>query len=290
MLSYLHEFHAGGHADVLKHVVLLAILERLTAKAKPLRYIETHAGAGGYDLRAREAQKNREYAAGIGKLWARDDAPAPVARWLELVRRFNGGDELVRYPGSPWLAREVLRAGDSAYFFELHPRAHEALARRFAGDGRVHVLRQDGLPGGIGLVPPPERRCCMLLDPAYELADEHEQVLDALLKAHRRFATGVYAVWYPVIERAWVRRLERALQATGLRAMDLFELSVAADAHGRGLTGSGMIVVNPPWTLREAMQTVLPWLVDVLRLDGRAAHRVVELAAPMPAPAFPGNR
>ncbi len=292
MLSYLHAFHAGGHADVLKHVVLLAILERLTAKDKPLRYIETHAGAGGYDLRSREAQKNREYETGIGKLWNLADSPGAVARWLALVRRYNGGGErggraagsveLARYPGSPWLARELLRAEDSAYLFELHPAAHETLARRFAGDGRVHVLREDGLRGCIGFVPPPERRGLVHLDPSYEVEDEHERVLDALVKAHRRFATGVYALWYPVIERAWVRRFERALQATGLCAIELYELCVAADARGRGLTGSGMIVVNPPWKLHEVMQGVLPWLAQALRLDERAGHRMVELAAATP--------
>ena len=170
MLSYLHAYHAGSHADVLKHVVLLAILAQLTAKDKPLRYIETHAGAGGYSLRSREARKNREYETGIAKLWDAPSPPAPVAALIALVRGYNGdGAPLARYPGSPWLARERLRPGDSAYFFELHPAEHRALAQAFGADRRVTVLRQDGLTGAIGLVPPPERRALVFVDPSYEV-------------------------------------------------------------------------------------------------------------------------
>src|SRR5262245_43088242 len=209
MLSYLHEFHAGNHADAFKHVALLAMLSLLKAKDKPLRYVETHAGAGGYDLRSAGALKNREFEGGIGRVWNAVDAPAPVARWLELVRRYDGNAAKIRrYPGSPWLARELLRADDSVYLFELHPAEHRVLQHAFAADRRVTVLRQDGLEGCVGLVPPPERRGLVLVDPSYEVADEVAKVLGALDKAHRRFATGVYAIWYPVIERRWVQRLE----------------------------------------------------------------------------------
>lgn len=280
MLSYLHAFHAGNHADVLKHLVLLAILERLTAKDAPLRYIETHAGAGGYDLRSREAQKNREHDLGIGKLWGARQPPARVAALLALVRAYNGGRiDLERYPGSPWLARERLRSGDSLYLFELHPAEQRTLAAGFEGDRRVTVLHDDGLEACIGLVPPPERRGLVLIDPSYELRGEHARVVDALVKMHRRFATGVYAIWYPVIERRWVDRFERALRATGIGPMDLYELSIARDAHGRGLTGSGMIVVNPPWRLREDLQDTLPWVARTLAADTARPPRLETLAA-----------
>jgi 23S rRNA (adenine2030-N6)-methyltransferase len=280
MLSYLHAFHAGNHADVLKHVVLLGILDRLTAKDAPLRYIETHAGAGGYSLLSREAQKNREHELGIWKLWSAPAPPARAAALLDLVRRYNGERAaLEHYPGSPWLARELLRRYDRAYFFELHPAEQRMLAQAFSADRRVTVLRQDGLEGCIGLVPPPERRGLVLIDPSYEVTDEHARVIDALGKAHRRFATGVYAVWYPVIDRRWVDRLERALLATSIGPIDLYELCVAPDGRGRGLTGSGMIVINPPWQLREDLEATLPWLARTLARADAAPPRVATLVA-----------
>jgi 23S rRNA (adenine2030-N6)-methyltransferase len=278
MLSYLHEFHAGNHADALKHVTLLAALSRLKAKDKPLRYVETHAGAGGYDLRSAAAQKNREYEGGIGRVWSADSAPAAVQRWLELVRRYNGGAaKISRYPGSPWLARELLGDGDSIFLFELHPAEHRALDQKLAADRRVTVLREDGLAGCLGLVPPPERRGLVFVDPSYEVEDESAQVLEALAKAQRRFATGVYAIWYPIIERRSAQRFERAVKETGVGPIDLYELGVAPDGRGRGLTGSGMVVVNPPWKLRDEMREALPWLARELGIDGGGTHRVVEL-------------
>jgi 23S rRNA (adenine2030-N6)-methyltransferase len=277
MLSYRHGYHAGGHADVLKHVVLVALLAQLTAKDKPLRFIDTHAGAGGYDLRSAAAQKNREYLGGIGKLWGATDAPLPIARWLELVRRYNdNAQNLVRYPGSPWLALESLRPGDSLYLFELHPAEHRALDHKLGTDRRATVLRQNGLEGCIGLVPPPERRALVLIDPSYEVKGEHSAVLDGLNKAYRRFATGTYAIWYPVLERRWVQRFERAVRATGIEALALYELCASPDASDRGLTGSGMLVVNPPWTLGEEMQRALPWLARELGVDGRGSFRIAE--------------
>jgi 23S rRNA (adenine2030-N6)-methyltransferase len=280
MLSYLHEFHAGNHADALKHVTLLAVLSRLKAKAKPLRYIETHAGAGGYDLRSSAAQKNREFEGGIGRVWNADAAPAPVARWLELVRRYNGGAaKIARYPGSPWLARELLDQDDSMFLFELHPAEHRALDQQLAADRRVNVLREDGLAGCVGLVPPPERRGLVFVDPSYEVADESAKVLDALVKAHRRFATGTYAIWYPVIERRWVQRFERAVRDLAIGPIDLYELGVAPDGRARGLTGSGVLVVNPPWRLRDEMRDALPWLERELGVDDGGTHRIIELVA-----------
>jgi len=280
MLSYLHGFHAGSHADVLKHVILLQILDHLTVKDKPLRYIETHAGAGGYSLRSSAALKTHEHKTGIGRLWKATGTPAPIARLIDLVRKYNdGGASLLRYPGSPWLARECLRSSDSVYLFELHPAEHKLLEQGFGTDRRTTVLRQDGLAGCIGLLPPPERRGLVFIDPSYEVKDEHRQVVDALVKAHRRFATGVYAIWYPVLERRWVDRFERAIRATGITPLQLYELSVAPDAADRALTGSGMLVVNPPWMLREAMDLALPWLARALATGGAGTHRIAELSA-----------
>jgi 23S rRNA (adenine2030-N6)-methyltransferase len=279
MLSYQHAYHAGNHADVLKHVVLLALLAKLAAKNKPLRYIETHAGAGGYDLRSPAARKNREFAGGIAKVYAASGAPTAVTRLVEPVRRYNdGGTKIERYPGSPWLARELLGPTDSLYLFELHPAEHRTLLAMFGADRRATVLRTNGLEGCVGLVPPPERRGLVLIDPSYEVKDEHTQVVDALAKAHRRFATGTFAIWYPVLERRWVQRFERAIRSTAIGSIDLYELCVAPDGEGRGLTGSGMIVVNPPWKVREEIALALPWLARALG-GAAASQRAVELGA-----------
>jgi 23S rRNA (adenine2030-N6)-methyltransferase len=275
MLSYLHAYHAGNHADVLKHVVLLALLAKLTAKDKPLRYVETHAGAGGYDLRSPAARKNREYLGGIAKLWDAAGAPAPVVQLVELVRRYNdGGPSVERYPGSPWLALKMLRRADSVYLYELHPAEHRALELELGADRRVTVLRANGLQGCVGLVPPPERRGLVFIDPSYEVKDEQRQVLDALVKAHRRFATGTFAVWYPVLERRWVLRFERAVRGVGIGPIDAYELCVAPDGRGEGLTGSGVLVANPPWKLREELESALPWLQHALEIDGGGSHRI----------------
>lgn len=274
MLSYLHGYHAGNHADVLKHTVLAALLARLITKDKPLRYIDTHAGAGGYDLRAPAAQRNREHEGGAGKLWASSDAPAAVSRWLTLAQRFNGTGALRRYPGSPWLARESLRPTDDLFLFELHPAEHRALKNACSEDRRAKVLRDDGLTACIGLLPPPSKRALTFVDPSYELRNEHRDVIDALVKIHKRFATGVVAIWYPVIERRWVDHYERVLRATRITPIATYELCVAREQRGGGLVGSGMFVVNAPWQLDDELREALPWLVQRLGVDGDAAYRI----------------
>ena len=273
MLSYLHRYHAGSHADVLKHTVLTAALARLIVKDKPLRYIDTHAGAGGYELRTAAALKNREHEGGVGKLWAAADAPEAVARWLGMAQRYNGAGPLKRYPGSPWLAQQSLRHSDDLYLFELHPAEHRALKLACDGDRRTTVLRDDGLTACIGLVPPPSKRALLLIDPSYELRDEHRGVIDAVVKLHKRFATGTIAIWYPVIERRWVERYERALRAAGIASFATYELCVARERPSGGLTGSGMFVINPPWQLDEELEAALPWLVERLGVDGGASYR-----------------
>jgi 23S rRNA (adenine2030-N6)-methyltransferase len=275
MLSYLHGYHAGNHADVLKHTVLTALLARLVSKAKPVRYIDTHAGAGGYDLRAPAAQRNREHEGGVGKLWGSSDAPSAVSRFVTLAQRFNGNGALKRYPGSPWLARESLRPIDDLFLFELHPAEHRALKKACASDRRVKVLRDDGLTASVGLVPPPSKRALTFVDPSYELRDEYRQVVDALAKLHKRFATGVFAIWYPVIERRWVERYERALRATGIGAISAYELCVARERREGGLVGSGMFIVNAPWQLDDELGEALPWLTERLGIESGAGYRIV---------------
>jgi 23S rRNA (adenine2030-N6)-methyltransferase len=168
-----------------------------------------------------------------------------------------------------------LRAHDRLFLFELHPAEHRALKRSLGNDRRVKVLREDGLTGCIGLVPPPERRALLLVDPSYELRDEPRQVLDAVVKVHERFATGVIAIWYPVIERRWVERYERALRATGIAPFAIYELSVAAENPAGGLVGSGMFVINAPWQLDLELTAALPWLAKRLGRDGAGTYRAL---------------
>jgi 23S rRNA (adenine2030-N6)-methyltransferase len=275
MLSYLHGYHAGNHADVLKHTVLTALIARLVAKDRPLRYIETHAGAGGYDLRSAAARKNREHDTGVGRLWGTRDAPAAVARWLALVERYNTGRDLKRYPGSPWFARESLRPIDKLFLHELHPAEHRNLVRATDGDRRVKVLREDGLVSCIGLVPPPDKRALLFIDPSYEIEDEHRQVIDAVGKVLKRFASTVVAVWYPVIERHWVERYERALRSALRAEIALYELCVTRVSPDRGLAGSGVLVVNPPWQLDDELRESLPWLAGRLGRDDAGTYRTM---------------
>jgi 23S rRNA (adenine2030-N6)-methyltransferase len=225
------------------------------------------------------AQKNREYESGIARLMDSQAMPDAVARLVEHVRAANGAKaKLERYPGSPALACAALRPDDRVYLFERHPAEHRKLAAAMRGDRRVTVRHDEGLSGCLGLVPPPERRGLVFVDPAYERADEQHAVVDAVAKAHRRFPTGVMAVWYPVVDRQWVARLTAALSRTRLENARIYELNVAPEGRQRGLTGSGMIVVNAPWRSDEALVPALRWLTTRLEQGPAAgAFRAADL-------------
>ena len=278
MLSYRHSFHAGNFADVLKHLVLLRTLHHLTQKAKPLFYLDTHAGAGGYLLNSEQAGKTREFEEGIGRLWDTAELPPALEEYRRLVRHFNGEGPLQRYPGSPWFAQQLLRPQDRMVLRELHPNDFALLQQSFRTDKRCRVEREDGFQGCLALLPPAERRGLVLIDPPYELKEDYQRVVDTLLAAHRRFATGCYAIWYPVVERYRIERMEKVLVASGLRRILLLELGVLPDSPGRGMTASGMILVNPPWPLASEMAPLLDYLAAHLADKGRGHSRVVELA------------
>jgi 23S rRNA (adenine2030-N6)-methyltransferase len=253
MLSYRHAYHAGNFADVLKHLTLVRILKHLTQKDKPICCIDTHAGAGGYALLSDHAQKTREYEAGIGRLWNRDDLPEPVADYVRLVKEFNQTVGLQRYPGSPWLTQRLLRDQDRQFLFEFHPADHEQLLKQFRRDRRVKIKQSDGFQGAVELLPPKERRGLVLMDPSYELKEDYPLIVSTLVKAYKCFATGTYAIWYPVVERQRVVKLEKALQRSGIRRIQRFELGVRPDSDGYGMNASGMLVINPPWKLFDEM-------------------------------------
>ncbi len=264
MLSYRHAFHAGNFADVLKHLVLIQILDYLALKDKGICFIDTHAGAGGYALNSGYAQQNREFENGVGRLWQRHDSPAAVAHYLATIKAINGSDPLQYYPGSPLIIKHAMRRQDRLALFELHPTELESLQKKLSKDPRIGIYREDGLSQSIPLLPPIERRGLVLIDPSYEMKTDYQKVVGALTSMHRRFATGTYALWYPVIERQRNQKLEQQLRASGIKNIQLFELALCADRAKPGMTACGMIVINPPWTLTATMQQTLPWLVDAL--------------------------
>ena len=265
MLAYRHAFHAGNHADVLKHIVLLQVLEHLNLKDKPYRLVDTHAGAGGYSLKDEAAQKKGEYLQGIARLWTRKDLPAPVADYVALVRKFNSHGELTHYPGSPTLAHAVLRAGDQHRMFELHPADHRTLQLGFTGIRSAQVMHADGFAGLKGQVPPTPRRGAVLIDPSYEGDADYVKVIQTLRDALPRFAEGTYMVWYPQVAKHGALRLPKQLKTLSPKGWLHATLTVQRpDLQGFGLAGSGMFVINPPFTLHPALKLVLPWLAQVL--------------------------
>lgn len=276
MLSYRHAFHAGNHADVLKHAVLAAMLDYFNQKDKPYWVIDTHAGAGCYQLDTGFAAKNAEYETGIARLWDRDDLPVMLKRYVERVRDTNpdGGRKL--YPGSPLIAWNSLRADDRLRLFELHPADIKLLQQTFDRAGRrVQIQQADGFAGLKALLPPPPRRALVLIDPPYEVKDDYCHVVDALKDALQRFATGTYAVWYPRLQRPEIGTMLDKLRK--LPVKDWLHVALDVDEpspDGFGMYGSGLFILNPPWTLYDALQETMPWLVKAL--GGEDARYVLE--------------
>jgi len=270
MLSYRHAFHAGNHADVLKHFIEVQLLRYLAQKDKPFWYIDTHAGAGCYALDSGYATQNAEFDSGIARLWQRDDLPAPLAEYVELVKQFNTDGQLKLYPGSPLVALQLLRAQDRMRLFELHPADSEMLQENFAGhDTQVLVQAADGFGALKALLPPPPRRALVLIDPPYEEKQDYRRVIAALREGLKRFANGVYAVWYPQLQRAEAQQLPEQLRQLPVKSWLHVALSVQApSADGFGMHGSGMFVLNPPWTLHGTLQEVMPYLANVLGQSG----------------------
>jgi len=283
MLSYRHAFHAGNHADVLKHVVLIRLLHYLTQKETACMYIDTHAGAGAYALDTGYAAKSGEQQTGIARLWTRTDLPPAVDDYRQLVAALNPGGALRHYPGSPYIANAVLREQDRLRLFELHPSDGKLLEKNFEAlaaqaprgatrGKRVLIQKGDGFAGLKSLLPPPSRRGLVLIDPPYEVKDDYRRVRDTLTDALARFATGVYAVWYPVLQRLESRQLPERLKRLPGKDWLNVTLSISGPSpDGFGLHSSGMFIINPPWTLEAELKTVLPYLVAVLGQDGGAS-------------------
>jgi 23S rRNA (adenine2030-N6)-methyltransferase len=286
MLSYRHAFHAGNHADVLKHLVLIQLLRYFGQKETPYMYVDTHAGAGVYALDIGYAAKNAEYETGISPLWDRNDLPEALADYVRLVKGMNPSGKMRYYPGSPYCADKIMREQDRMRLFELHPSDCKILQENFrkveahaAAQGqrpttrgkRVMIQKGDGFLGLKALLPPPSRRGLVLIDPPYENKDDYRHVKDTLADALVRFATGTYAVWYPVLQRMESRQMPDKLKRLPCNGWLNVTLSISTPSpDGFGLHSSGMFVINPPWTLEPMLRDLMPYLVKVLGKDSGA--------------------
>jgi len=279
MLGYRHAFHAGNFADVLKHTVLVQICLALGRKDKPFCVIDTHAGAGLYDLHSDSALKNREFDGGIGRLWGGQGGPlgAELGAYLDLVRALNPDGTLRWYPGSPRLVRALLRPGDGLILCERHSADHRALRAEFAGDRQVAVHHRDGYEAIKALAPPPQRRGLVLMDPSFEMPGEFGRLTRALETIRGRWAGAVVAIWYPIIEREPSLGFLQGLKDLGIPAVLCAELGVRPYRGPTGLHGSGMVIVNPPWGLDGTLERMLPALRTQLRVSGPAEGRLAWL-------------
>ena len=281
MLSYRHAFHAGNHADVLKHFVELELLHYLAQKDKPYWYIDTHAGAGCYELDSGYAVQNAEFESGIARLWEAGDLPKPLAEYVDMVRHFNPDGTLKLYPGSPLVALYAMREQDRMRLYELHPTDFAILEENFAGNGtQVLMQKADGFGALKALLPPPPRRAFVLMDPPYEEKQDYQRVVKALQEGLKRFATGSYAVWYPQLQRSESMQLPGQLKQLSVKSWLHVALSVQRpSADGFGMHGSGMFVINPPWTLYATLQEVMPVLASRLGQDGEGSFVLEQQAA-----------
>lgn len=278
MLSYRHAFHAGNHADVLKHFVFALTLNYFNQKEKPYWVIDTHAGAGMYALTSDFAQKNAEYQTGVARLLAAENLPESLENFAKIIKSFNKNNSLEFYPGSPKVTEGFLRADDKLRLFELHPSDYKLLAENFSGQNlklrQTKIDMQDGFAGIKACLPPPSKRALVLIDPPYELKDDYQRVVDCIKDSLKRFATGTYLIWYPLLQRP-----EPAEMVEQLSRLNTDFLHVSMNIHapsreGFGMHGSGLFIVNPPYTLPKILEETMPVLTQLLSLDETADFQI----------------
>jgi 23S rRNA (adenine2030-N6)-methyltransferase len=276
-MNYRHAYHAGNFADVLKHAVLALVIEHLKQKASPFRVIDTHAGAGLYELGGEESQKTGEWKDGIGRIFG-TELPPPVAEilapYLSVIAHENPPATLERYPGSPLIARRLMRRGDALIANELHGDDCAHLRQLFARDPQTKVMALDGWTALKSLLPPKERRGVVLVDPPFEEAGELDRIVDGLANASRRFAGGTFVIWYPIKDARAVARFHRELGKLGLAKLYMAELSVRAVPHEGELCASGLIILNPPFTLPDKLSVLAPFLAARLARGRGASCRL----------------
>lgn len=279
-MNYRHHFHAGNFADVMKHVLLLQILSRLNNKDKPYRYIDTHGGAGKYDLSTSEAQKSGEFLNGIHRLIKLDDsikrnAPEGIQQYLKIVKKMRESFGKGAYPGSPWFALEGMREIDKATIFEMQRDVFQQLDQNIF-DKRAGLHERDAYEGLLAVIPPKEKRGLVMIDPPYELErKDFPQLVELIAAAYKKWPTGVFAVWYPIKDRAMIERFEKKMFKTGIRRQLICEICVWPDDTPVGLNGCGLLVINPPWKFSEDADEALQWLFPHLRMQETGGHAAV---------------
>lgn len=286
-MNYRHAYHAGNFADVVKHAVLARLIEYLKRKDKAFRVIDTHAGGGGYDLSSGEARKTGEWQTGIGRLLERPltrEAGALIAPYVDAVRAANSGDSIDFYPGSPAIARHLMRRQDRLTAIELHPQDARTLAKRFAGDHQTRTIELDGWLALGAHLPPKEKRGLVLVDPPFEEGGEFTRMIDGMAKAHRRWPGGIFALWYPIKDRRAVNAFRADLVATGIPDIVDVRFEIRAPSTPPRLDGAGMAIVNPPYTLEGELRALLPALLSVLRETPAGRCAVERIAAERAAP------
>lgn len=277
MLSYRHSYHAGNFADVLKHCTQLAIIDYLKRKDKPFCYHDTHSGAGGYTIASAEMQKNGEYQSGIGKLFGRRTGVGIIDHYIDLIGSLNPTGRLNGYPGSPQIMLSARRPIDRMQLTELHPADYSHLQDLVGKAKKAKVYQQDAWQGLKALLPPAEKRGLVLIDPSYEVKQDYKTVVTALQQAYKRFSSGTFAIWYPVLERKATEQFIAQMAGAGVRNMLRIEHCILPDVE-RGMTGSGMIVVNPPYTLKADMEIALP-VLDKFLSEGESGSTTLEQLA-----------
>ena len=283
-MNYRHAFHAGNFADVLKHAVLARVIAHLKQKSTPFRVIDTHAGAGLYDLHGNEAARTGEWLDGIGRLLGPDAAPVPenvqalLEPYLATVRALNDGGPLRAYPGSPRLALALMRGDDRLIANELHPEDRDRLEATLRRDDRAKVLGLDGWQALRALLPPRERRGIVLIDPPFEEPGEFERLQQGLAAAVARFATGVYLLWYPLKSADAASAFERGLSTAGHDKLLCVELKVAD--RSEKLAAAGLMILNPPFRLEDELQVLLPFLAERLAVGAGAVGTVRRPTSP----------
>lgn len=274
MLSYRHIFHAGNFADVFKHALLSRLLASLDSKTNPYCYIDTHAGIGRYDLTHPWAQKAQEHENGIARVWKADGAPAELDAYLHIVRELNPEGKLHFYPGSPLIAKHFMRSDDRMVLVELNSVDHAELKNVFARERRVAVQSMDAYQALKAYLPPAERRGLVLIDSSFDRPREFSRIVKALKEAYARWSTGIYAIWYPLMEPAPMRDFERDVARSGIRKVLQLEIVVRKRDESGIIPGCGMLVVNPPWKFDEEAKRLLPWLANVLAVNSPGRSRV----------------
>jgi len=281
-MNYRHAYHVGNIGDVLKHAVLARLIVYLQRKDKPFRILDTHAGIGRYDLTSEETQKTGEWREGIAKVLAGrppKDVADLLSPWLETIRSLNPDGNLVAYPGSPALSRSLLRKIDRLTLTELHPADFETLSTLFAGDHQVKTIHLDGWMAMGSFLPPKEKRGLVLIDPAFEVTDEFDRMTKAVITGHRKWASGTFALWYPLKDRKAVSRMHEAFGDAGIKDVLAMELNVGQSGPDTPMRGSGMTILKPPFVLESELKTLLPWLCDTLKQGKGASWQVERIIA-----------